>query len=119
MKRVRCGAKDDLLQGVPGIGPVVSRVLVSELPELGTLSNKRIASLVGVAPMSRDSGRMSGTRSIAGGRGAFGGLYMAILSAVRYNEPIRAFYQKRRKAGKAIKVAQVAAMRKPSSSLMP
>jgi transposase len=106
-------AKDDLLRGVPGIGPVVSRVLVSELPELGALSGKRIASLVGVAPMSRDSGRMSGTRSITGGRaGVRSGLYMAILSAVRYNEPIRAFYQKLRKAGKAIKVAQVAAMRK-------
>jgi transposase len=106
-------AKDDLLQGVPGIGPVVSRVLVSELPELGTLSAKRIASLVGVAPMSRDSGRMSGTRSITGGRaGVRSGLYMAILTAVRYNEPIRKFYQKLRAAGKAIKVAQVAAMRK-------
>ena len=106
-------AKDDLLQGVPGIGPAVSRVLLSELPELGTLSNKRIAALVGVAPMSRDSGRMSGTRSITGGRaGVRSGLYMAILSAVRYNEPIRAFYQKLRTAGKAVKVAQVAAMRK-------
>lgn len=106
-------AKDDLLQGVPGIGPAVSRVLVSELPELGTLSSKRIASLVGVAPMSRDSGRMSGARAITGGRaGVRSGLYMAILSAVRYNEPIRTFYQKLRKAGKAIKVAQVAAMRK-------
>jgi len=106
-------AKDDLLQSVPGIGPAVSRVLVSQLPELGTLSNKRIASLVGVAPVSRDSGRMSGTRSIAGGRaGVRSGLSMAILSAVRYNEPIRKFYQKLCEAGKAIKVAQVAAMRK-------
>lgn len=105
--------KDDLLRGVPGIGPVVSRVLVSELPELGRLSNKRIAALVGVAPVSRDSGRMSGTRSIAGGRaGVRSGLYMAILSAVRYNAPIREFYLRLRKAGKAIKVAQVAAMRK-------
>ena len=106
-------AKDELLQGVPGIGPVVSRALVSELPELGTLSSKRIASLVGVAPMSRDSGRSSGVRSITGGRaGVRSGLYMAILSAVRYNEPIRKFYRRLREAGKAIKVAQVAAMRK-------
>lgn len=106
-------AKDDLLQSVPGIGPVVSRVLVSELPELGALSAKRIASLVGVAPMSRDSGRSAGVRSIAGGRaGVRSGLYMAILSAVRYNEPIRKFYRRLREAGKAIKVAQVAAMRK-------
>ena len=106
-------AKDDLLQSVPGIGPAVSRVLVSELPELGTLSSKRIASLVGVAPMSRQSGRMSGPRAITGGRaGVRSGLYMAILTAVRYNAPIRKFYQKLREAGKAIKVAQVAAMRK-------
>jgi len=105
-------AKDDRLRGVPGIGPAVSRVRISELPELGTLSGKKIASLVGVAPMSRDSGRMSGTRSIAGGRaGVRSGLYMAILSAVRYNAPIRTFYQRLREAGKAIKVAQVAAMR--------
>jgi transposase len=106
-------ATDDLLRSVPGIGPAVSRVPISELPELGTLSGKKIASLVGVAPVSRDSGRMSGTRSIAGGRaGVRSGLYMAILSAVRYNEPIRKFYQKLLEAGKAIKVAQVAAMRK-------
>jgi transposase len=106
-------ATDDLLRSVPGIGPAVSRVLISELPELGTLSGKRIASLVGVAPMSRDSGRTSGTRSITGGRaGVRSGLYMAILSAVRYNDPIRKFYQKLLEAGKAIKVAQVAAMRK-------
>lgn len=105
--------KDDLLQSAPGIGPAVSRVLVSTLPELGRLSNKKIASLVGVAPMSRDSGRMSATRTIAGGRASVrSSLYMAILSAVRYNAPIRAFYQKLRKAGKAVKVAQVAAMRK-------
>ena len=105
--------KDDLLRGVPGIGPAVSRVLVSELPELGALSGKRIAALVGVAPVSRDSGRASGTRSIAGGRaGVRSGLYMAILSAVRYNAPIRAFYRRLRQAGKAVKVAQVAAMRK-------
>ena len=106
-------AKDDLLRTVPGIGPVVSRVPVSELPELGRPSNKRIAAPVGAAPMSRDSGRTSGTRSIAGGRaGVRRGLYTAILTAVRYNAPTRAFYQKLRAAGKAIKVAQVAAMRK-------
>ncbi len=106
-------ARDELLRTAPGIGPVVSRVLVSELPELGALSAKRIASLVGVAPMSRDSGRVSGTRSIAGGRaGVRSGLYMAILTAVRYNAPVRKLYRRLREAGKAIKVAQVAAMRK-------
>jgi len=106
-------AKDDLLRDVPGIGPVVSRTLLSELPELGTLSRKRVAALVGVAPVARDSGRKAGTRAIAGGRaGVRGGLYMAVLSAVRYNPPIRAFYRRLRDAGKAVKVAQVAAMRK-------
>jgi len=105
--------KDDLLRGVPGVGPVVSRTLLGELPELGTLSRKRVAALVGVAPVARDSGRRSGERAIAGGRaGVRSGLYMAILSAVRYNPPIRAFYRRLRAAGKAIKVAQVAAMRK-------
>jgi transposase len=106
-------AKDDLLRDVPGVGPVVSRTLLSELPELGTLSRKRIAALAGVAPVARDSGRKSGTRSIAGGRAAVrSGLYMAILSAVRYNPVLRAFYTRLRAAGKAVKVAQVAAMRK-------
>ncbi len=106
-------AKDDLLRGVPGIGPAVSRTLLAELPELGTLSRKRVAALVGVAPVARDSGRKSGTRSIAGGRsGVRSALYMACLSAVRYNPAIRAFYRRLRRAGKAAKVALVAAMRK-------
>jgi transposase len=106
-------ARDDLLRSAPGVGPVVSRVLVAEVPELGTLSGKRIAALVGVAPVARDSGRWSGTRSIAGGRaGVRSALYMAILSAARYNPAIRAFYARLRAAGKAAKVAQVAAMRK-------
>jgi transposase len=106
-------AKEDLLRGVPGIGPVTGRILLGELPELGTLSRKQIAALAGLAPMAKDSGRFAGTRVIAGGRaGVRCGLYMAILSAVRYNPPIRAFYQRLRQAGKAVKVAQVAAMRK-------
>ena len=104
---------DDLLRSAPGVGPVVSRTILSELPEIGTLSHKRIAALVGVAPVARDSGRKSGVRSIAGGRaGVRCGLSMAILSAVRYNPVIRAFYRRLREAGKAVKVAQVAAMRK-------
>lgn len=106
-------AKDDLLRGVPGVGPVVSRTLLTEVPELGTLSGRRVAALVGVAPVARDSGRKSGARAIAGGRaGVRSALYMAILSAVRYNPAVRAFYARLRKAGKAVKVAQVAAMRK-------
>ena len=106
-------AKDDLLRGAPGVGRVVSRTLLTELPELGTLSRKRIAALVGVAPVARESGRWSGARAIAGGRaGVRSALYMAALSAVRYSAPLRAFYQRLRDAGKAVKVAQVAAMRK-------
>ena len=106
-------AKDDLLRGVPGVGRVVARTLLVELPELGALSARRIAALVGVAPVARDSGRRTGDRAIAGGRaGVRSALYMAILSAVRYNPPVRAFYARLRAAGKAITVAQVAAMRK-------
>jgi transposase len=106
-------AKDDLLQSAPGVGPVVSRTPLAELPELGTLSGRRVAALAGVAPVARDSGRHSAARRIAGGRsGARSALYMACLSAVRYNPPLRAFYRRLRAAGKAAKVAQVAAMRK-------
>ena len=106
-------AKDDLLRGTPGVGPVVSRTLLAELPELGRLSGRRIAALAGVAPVARDSGRRSGARSIAGGRAAPRcALYMACLSAVRYNPVLRAFYRRLLGAGKAVKVAQVAAMRK-------
>jgi transposase len=111
-------AKDDLLRGTPGVGPVVSLTLLTELPELGTPSGKRIAALVGVAPVARDRGRQSGARAIAGGRASVrGGLDMAILSAVRYNPLIRGFYGRLRAAGKAVKVAQVAAMRKPLTIL--
>jgi transposase len=106
-------AKDDLLRSAPGIGPVVSRVLLTELPELGTLSGRRIAALVGVAPVARDSGKKAGARRIAGGRaGVRSALYMAGLAAARYNPAVRAVYTRLRAAGKAVKVAQVAAMRK-------
>jgi transposase len=106
-------AKDDLLRGVPGVGPVVARTLMAALPELGTLSRKKIAALVGLAPMARDSGTVHGRRGITGGRGPVRSiLYMAALSAVRYNPVIRPFYQRLLAAGKPTKVAQVAVMRK-------
>jgi transposase len=106
-------ARDDLLRGVPGVGPVVSCTLLAELPELGTVSGRRIAALAGVAPVADDSGRHRGQRAIAGGRaGARSGLYMACLSAVRYNPVLRALYTRLRTAGKPAKVALVAAMRK-------
>ena len=106
-------ARDDLLRQVPGIGPATSRVLIADLPELGTLCGKRIAALVGVAPVAHDSGRQRGKRHIAGGRaGVRSALYMACLSAIRFNPVLRVFYRRLRQAGKTGKVALVAAMRK-------
>jgi transposase len=106
-------ATDDLLRGVPGVGPATARTLIAELPELGTLTGKRIAALVGVAPVASDSGQRRGKRHIAGGRGGVrAALYMACLSAVRYNPVLRDFYRRLRQGGKAGKVALVAAMRK-------
>jgi transposase len=106
-------ANEDLLKSVPGIGPVVSRTLLAELPELGTLNRKQIAALVGIAPLNRDNGTFTGRRSIWGGRATVRAtLYMAALVASRRNVMIRAFYQRLRNAGKAPKVALVACMRK-------
>lgn len=106
-------AKDDLLQSVPGIGPVVARTLLAELPELGALTRRQVAALVGVAPVARDSGAQRGRRAIAGGRaGVRRALYMAALVAARRNAVIRAFYQHLVAVGKPKKVALVACMRK-------
>ena len=106
-------AKEDLLRSLPGIGPVVSRTLIAELPELGRLSRQEIAALVGVAPINRDSGRMRGRRSTGGGRASVrAALYMAAVVASRRNAAIRLFYLRLRAAGKPGKVALVACMRK-------
>lgn len=106
-------AKDDLLRSVPGVGPTTSRLLIACLPELGTLSRREIASLVGVAPLNRDSGHQRGARVVWGGRAVVRGpLYMATLVATRCNPVIRGFYQRLRLAGKPRLVALVAAMRK-------
>ena len=106
-------AKDDLLQGVPGIGPTTSRTLLAELPELGHLNNKEIAALVGVAPFNRDSGQLRGRRIVWGGRASVRRtLYMATLTATRYNPAIRTFYLRLRSRGKPAKVALTACMRK-------
>lgn len=106
-------AKDDLLRSVPGIGPVTSTMLVALLPELGRLSRREIASLVGVAPRNHDSGQLRGRRRIWGGRATVRApLYMATLVATRRNPVIRAFYQRLRHAGKPPLVALIAAMRK-------
>lgn len=106
-------AKDALLQSVPGVGRVLSTALLAWLPELGLLNGKEIAALVGVAPFNRDSGQMRGRRMIWGGREQIRtSLYMAALSATRYNPVIAAFYARLLKAGKPAKVALTACMRK-------
>jgi transposase len=105
--------KDDLLQSVPGIGPVVSATLLAELPELGALDRRQIAALAGVAPLNRDSGTLRGRRTVWGGRATVRAkLYMAALVATRYNAVIKAFYQRLCAAGKAKKVALTACMHK-------
>lgn len=104
---------EDLLKSVPGIGPITARTLLAGLPELGRLSRREIAALVGVAPLNRDSGTLRGRRTIWGGRQTVRcALYMATLAATRFNPPIRAFWHRLRNAGKPGKVALVACMRK-------
>ena len=106
-------ASEDLLRSVPGIGPVLTRTLLAELPELGRLTRRRITALVGLAPLNRDSGKMRGRRTIAGGRASVRHvLYMAALVATRCNPVIAAYYARLLKAGKAKKTALVACMHK-------
>jgi transposase len=105
--------EEALLASVPGVGPIARATLMAKLPELGALSRRQIAALVGVAPMNRDSGQLRGRRSIFGGRADVRAvLYMAALNAVRCNPVIKAFHQKLRDAGKPPKVALTACMRK-------
>lgn len=105
--------KDALLQSTPGGGPVVTTTLLANLPELGTLTGKQIAALVGVAPLNRDSGSWRGKRAVWGGRAQIRAvLYMAAIVAARFNPVIRAFSQRLCAAGKAKKVALTACMRK-------
>lgn len=104
---------DDVLRSTPGVGPVMTATLLAELPELGRLSRHKIAALVGVAPINRDSGQFRGRRLITGGRGSVRRvLYMATLSAIRRNAVIRVFYQRLCAHGRPKKVALTAAMRK-------
>lgn len=111
-------AKDELLQSVPGIGPVLSLTLLAELPELGSLDRKRhpragTRSLAGVAPLCRDSGKLRGRRGVWGGRARVrAALYMGALAAKLHNPPIRALYERLLAAGKPRKVALVACMHK-------
>ncbi|HKW02907.1 MAG TPA: IS110 family transposase [Vicinamibacterales bacterium] len=106
-------AKDDLLRSVPGIGETTARSLLAQLPELGTLNQKAIAKLVGVAPLNHDSGTLRGRRIIWGGRAQVRtALYLPTLVATRRNPVIRAFYQRLRAAGKPFKLALIACMHK-------
>jgi transposase len=106
-------AQDDRLRSVQGVGPVLSTTLLVELPELGRLDRKRIAALVGVAPLARDSGTLRGKRTCWGGRASVRAvLYMGALVATRCNPTVRAVYQRLLAAGKPKKVALVACMRK-------
>ena len=105
--------KDQLLRSTPGVGPVLSMTLLSDLPELGALNRGEIAALVGVAPFNRDSGALRGKRTVWGGRRQVrAALYMAALVATRYNPVLRDFYQRLCEAGKPKKVALTACMRK-------
>lgn len=105
--------KDNLLRSMPGIGKVVSTTLIIELPELGKLNRRKIAALVGVAPLNRDSGTLRGKRTVWGGRAVLrAALYMAALVATKCNPVIATFYQRLLEAGKVTKVALVACMRK-------
>ncbi|CAN5571489.1 IS110 family transposase [soil metagenome] len=102
-----------LLRSVPGVGPVLCRTLLAELPELGSLSPRELSALVGVAPLNRDSGIFRGRRGVWGGRARVReALYMGALIASRYNPAIKAFYERLVGSGKPKKVALVACMRK-------
>jgi transposase len=104
---------DELLRSVPGVGDVTSRTLLSQLPELGTLSDKEISALVGVAPRPNDSGKRTGQAHIRGGRANVRSvLYMATMTAIRCNPVIKTFYQRLLGKGKLKKVALTACMRK-------
>ena len=105
--------KEDLLRAVPGVGEQLSLTLLAYLPELGTLDRRKIAALVGVAPLNRDSGTLRGKRTVWGGRARIRAvLYMGALVASRHNPVIRDFYQRLLAAGKPKKLALIACMRK-------
>lgn len=105
--------KAEVIREVKGAGPILTAQLIANLPELGTLNRKKISALVGVAPFNKDSGNSQGKRKISGGRKEVRcTLYMAALSAVRYNQKVKTFYLRLLKAGKKKKVALTAAMHK-------
>jgi len=104
---------DDLLTSVPGVGDVTAHTLIADLPELGQLDRRRVAALVGVAPVNRDSGQLRGKRTIAGGRiGVRNTFYMATLSAIQWNLVISTHYHSLVNRGRPKKIALVACMRR-------
>lgn len=105
--------KEDLLRSVPGVGPVISRTLIAAMPELGQLDRRQVASLAGVAPFTRESGKWKGKTFIGGGRGNVRQmLYMGAVSASRFNPHLRDFYQRLLASGKAPNQALIAVARK-------
>jgi len=111
-------AKEDLLASVPGIGQTLARTLLADLPELGTLGRREIASLAGLAPYTRQSGRWRGKSMIGGGRNTVrAASFMAALVASRHNPPLKAFYQRLLAAGKPKMVALIAVARKLLTTL--
>lgn len=105
--------RNQLVRSMPGVGPVFAHTLLAQLPELGELTNRQIAALVGVAPYDHDSGKLRGRRTIWGGRAAVRNVgYMAALSASRFNPVLKAFHQRLIAAGKPPKVAIIAVLRK-------
>lgn len=106
-------AKNELLQSMPGVGKIVAASIISNVPELGYITNKQASSLIGVAPITRESGRQKGKRMIQGGRAQVRTvLYMAMMSAIQCNSIFKATYERLLAAGKPKKVAIVACMRK-------
>lgn len=105
--------KDDLLRGIPGVGAVTSLTMLAKCPELGQLNRREIAALTGVAPLAKDSGKYRGKRFVWGGRADVRAvLYMATVSAIRFNSAIKAFAERLKQAGKPTKIVIVACMRK-------
>jgi transposase len=105
--------KATLLKTIPGVGDVVARTFIAELPELGTVDRHEIAALVGVAPINQDSGKWRGKRMIKGGRPQVRApLFVACLAVIQYNKPLRALYRRLVDGGKVKKLAIVAVMRK-------
>jgi transposase len=106
-------SKAKIIGSMPGLGQVSTSLLLAQLPELGKINDKQIASILGVAPFIRQSGISKGTAAIKGGRSTLRHIiYMAACVAIRYNPVLKAFYERLRKAGKEFKVALVAVMRK-------